>query len=185
MTNTGFTTPGTGANNADAGTQAWANPTRITADDASNSATAALKAGQTSQYLHGTNFGFAISAGATIDGIVARVQRFANGTGVTDHTIQLIVAGTRSGDNKADAVTNWPTTTPTNADYGSSSDKWGLTLTQTDVNDSTFGLAVRASCGTSSRIPSVDVIWLDIYYTDPAVGHGLTMSVKLEKRRLV
>lgn len=171
MTNTGFTLPGTGANNADAGTRVWATPGNVTADDAAKASTDAVGAA-TSQYLHATNFGFAIPAGSTIDGIVARVQRSrAGASAVTDQTIQLIVGGTRSGDNKADTITNWPTS-DANVDYGSSSVLWGLTPTVAEVNGSTFGLAVRVTMAASAEC-SVDVVWLDIYYTpggQPAVA---------------
>lgn len=165
MVNTGFTIAGTGANNADAGDRAWANPTRVNADDGSNSTTASQKSGNTSQYLHASSFGFAIPAGATIDGIVARVQRLASANSViTDHTIQLLNAGTRTGDNKADVVTTW-TTAAVNADYGAASDLWGNALTPAIVNASTFGLAVRTSAsGGGGTTASCDVIWLDVYY---------------------
>jgi hypothetical protein len=188
MANTGFTLAGTGANNADAGNAAWSNTGNITADDGT-SAGSFPKAGQTSQYLHATNFGFALPSGATIDGIVVRVDRLATANLITDHTIQLIIGGSRSGDNKADTMTTWPSSAATK-DYGSASDLWGLTLAEADIESSTFGVAIRvSSTGTASA--QVDAIWIDVYYTSDAVaagrvtGSGLTESRLLRKTRLV
>jgi len=174
MPSTGLTLTGTGANNADAGDKAWTSPTNSQADDAAN-AQALFDTGgvsQTSQYLHCTNFGFAIPAGATVVGVVVRWQKVWTGAGaarIQDHTIQLIKAGTRSGNNKADTVTNW-TATPTNFDLGSSSDSWGVSLTGSDVNLSTFGVALRATrdgASGSSPAAEVDAVWINVHYTVP------------------
>ena len=105
MASTGLVIAGTGANNADAGSDAWANPDRVTADDASYSSAGSLSfGGYTTQYLHATNFNFsAIPAGSVIVGIVARVQRkhtvVGNSPVTVDQEVYLIKAGTRVGDN--------------------------------------------------------------------------------------
>lgn len=168
MANTGFTLPGTAANNADAGSAAWVTPNDALADDSNVTTSSYGDFSDTSQYLHLTNFGFSLPAGAVIDGIVVRVKRreVAAADNVCDHTIQLIVGGSRVGDNKADTATEWPTTT-TNKDYGSSSDKWGLTPTKAEVEASNFGIAIRAGnlTGGTSSSAGVEVAWIDVYYT--------------------
>lgn len=167
-TDTGFTLAGTGANNADAGDFSWSSPGNITADDGSYAAVSDADAGATTQYLHATNFGFAIPAGATIDGIQVRIARLRNGTpNVVDHTVQLIKGGWRSGTNNADTGTVWPTT-ETNKDYGGASNLWGNTLSPSDLNASNFGIALRATTSGSSKSQvqaGVDAIWIDVYYT--------------------
>lgn len=165
MTDTGFVLPGAGVNNADAGNVAWSNPSRATAADGS-SVSATAKSGNTTQYLQVTNFGFAVPSGMTVTGVVARVRRAAFAAGARDHTIQIIKAGTRSGNNNADTGTDWPTSALTDKDYGGASDLWGLSLTDTDTNASNFGLAVRAGGG----LLSVDAVWLQIFYSTGGGG---------------
>lgn len=178
MANTGFTLPGAAANNADAGDTAWSNPNNALADDGSN-ASATLTALDTSQYLHLGNFGFAIPDGATIDGAVVRVQRAEVGGFGTcrDHTVQLIVGGSRTGDNKADTGNDWPTTM-TDADYGASNDGWSASLTRDAVNASNFGVALRA-VQTSGFLGAaeVDAVWIDVYYTE---GGGTDTPIEID-----
>jgi hypothetical protein len=167
MANTGFTTPGTVTNNADAGAAAWSNPGNVVSDDGS---TASVNSGASTQYLQATNFGFSIPTGSTINGVVARVQRMTITSITKDLTVQLIIGGTRTGNDKSSG-TDWPATGSfNNADYGSSSDLWGTSLSVSDVNASNFGLAFRAQRSLGNMYAEVDVIWLDIYYTEPATG---------------
>jgi hypothetical protein len=168
VASTGFVLAGTGANNADAGDVAWSNPTRVTADDGSEtSAVTEASAPATSQYLHATNFGFSIPSGATVNGITVRVQRRQQfSTNPYDHTIQLIVGGSRTGNNKA-VGGSWPGSA-TNADYGSSSDLWGLTPTPAQINASNFGVAVRAEVASTFIAANVDAIWINVEYTESA-----------------
>jgi len=178
MASTGLTIAGAGANNADAGDDAWANPGNVTADDGTNASSGGLK-GETSQYLHATNFGFSLPTGAVPTGIEVRVQRLQSVGGGTptikDHTIQLIKAGSRAGDNKADLATTWPSSA-TNKDYGGATDLWGTTWTAAQINASNFGVAVRAeeTFATSGSIADarVDAIWINVTYRIGSRNHG-------------
>lgn len=188
MADTGWVTVGTGANNADAGATAWTNPGNITsASDASYAqATSIAKNGAGSQYLHGTNLSLSVPAGATIDGVEALVRRTANNYGNTyDHTIQLIVGGSRSGDNKASA-TIWPANTSINsATYGGASDLWSLSLSQADVVAANFGLAVRVAASTASAItPRVQYLQIKVHYTEAAGNTGAFFALFNVKDRL-
>lgn len=158
---TSLTLAGTGANNADAGTVAWSNPDRVTADDGSN-ATASTKGSSTTQYLHATNFSFSIPANSIRIGAQVRKQHFSSGGNMVDHTIQLIVGGTRTGDNKADTMTAWPGSA-TNADYGDAYDSWNAGLTPAGVNSSSFGFATRATFNTTDGA-SLDACWISLSY---------------------
>jgi hypothetical protein len=72
---TPWTLPGSGANTG-VGDDNWTNPGRITADDNSE-ARADINDLDESRYLRGTDFGFLIPAGATINGIEVRIERDA------------------------------------------------------------------------------------------------------------
>lgn len=170
MANTGLVIAGSGANDASAGDVAWTTPGNVTASDNSRAQAINIDSGQTSQYLKATGFDFsAIPAGSTIDGIQVRVERsekYGNNNSV-DHTIQLLKAGSRVGTNKADTVTNWPTT-DTNADYGGSTDLWGTTWTLAQIQASNFGVSIRFGPPTSKNHEAyVDAVWIKVWYTVP------------------
>lgn len=184
MASTGFILAGTGANNADAGNNAWSSTGNITASDNSRATTGTIEHPNTSQYLHATNFGFAIPSGATIDGIEARVERLeqtGDTEGMQDIVVQLIKGGTRSGDNNADLTTVW-SSTESAVDYGGAADLWGNTLDDTDVNASTFGVAVRCQYdpGDDDSTALVDAIWINVHYTEGGGGGG----IEILRRRL-
>jgi hypothetical protein len=119
------------------------------------------------QSLEATNFGFAIPSGATINGIQVNIERKRGASGnCRDLDVQLIKGGTSQGDDKADTVTNWPTTDGTKS-YGGASDMWGLSLSDSDVNASNFGVRLKCVNNDASRdcTASVDHIQIVIDYT--------------------
>lgn len=187
MADTGWVTVGTGANNADAGNTAWSNTGNITTatDSAYAQATSIPKSTGTSQYLHGTNLGLSIPAGSTIDGIEALVRHYNSGSFQYDHTVQLIIGGSRSGSNKASG-TVWASNTIENFTYGGASDLWGLTPTRGDVVASNFGLSFRMSnqiaLGTST--PRVYYIQMKVHYTEAAGNTGAFFALFNVKDRI-
>ncbi|MGL4595951.1 MAG: T9SS type A sorting domain-containing protein [Bacteroidia bacterium] len=68
----GPNSPATTANNAAVGTLAWTSPANITS---TNNAYASIAAMGNTNYLMGTNFGFAISSPSNIDGIVLEIEK--------------------------------------------------------------------------------------------------------------
>ncbi len=151
----------------------YTNSGNITADDSSY-ATALVTLASPS-VLSATNFGFSIPSGATINGVTATVKRKVNSTTGTPHSqiVQLIKGGTAQGNNNADTGVTLPTTEGT-VTYGSGSDMWGLTLTDTDVNASNFGLkytAIRAS-GKVAPTLSINYITITIDYTSASGQPG-------------
>jgi hypothetical protein len=171
--------PGTGADDNAVGTRTWSNPGRIVADDSSIAAAAFSGVGQTTHYLKGTNFGFAVPAGATINGVEFEFSRSDGDEtdAVTDSTVKLVKGGVVSGNNKASA-TPWPAgfvDVPTT--YGGAADLWGLTLTDSDVNASNFGVVVSARSGSAGGAPVVDYFKLTIYYTAAAAGGSGRMTL--------
>lgn len=82
------------------GLKSWINPEKVEALD-DLPAVVSLAAGEKSNYLDVTGFGFSIPPGSTIQGITAQVLRGSSMSGVKDETIQLLKAGSVAGDNKA------------------------------------------------------------------------------------
>lgn len=180
MPSTGAKAGGTATNvDNNAGT-AWTNPSSALDNNNTYAVAAAPKAADDCDYLHITNFGFAVDAGAVIDGVEVVVHRGTddNNSGSSnfytyDHTIQLIKGGTRAGDNKADVATRWPAADPVSSaeaprTYGGNGDLWGLTLTPADVNASTFGVAIAAALVNIYSNANVDFVTINIYYHTPA-----------------
>lgn len=133
----------------------------------------AFGSGAFTHQLQATQYGFSVPGGATITGVVLEVrsQRDTSAATIQDKLVSLIKGGTVSGDNKAtttvyglNAVNNgdavaWQT-------YGSPTTLWGLSLTPSDVNASTFGAAV--SCQNPSATTGsagIDAMRITVYYT--------------------
>jgi len=168
MANTGFHACGTAANVAGTGSD-WSSPTNAQARDVTNLATSAIPAFGATDYLRCTNFGLSadVPDGATIDGIIVRINRKASLADILlDSDLKLWNGSTVIGDNKASA-TLYPTSL-TDKDYGTASDKWGATLTATLIRSSTFGvqLLVINLDEASTRTASVDVVEMCVYYTE-------------------
>jgi hypothetical protein len=176
MASTGFTICGTGANVTGIGTEAWASPGNITADDGSNASGAAAAKSEQMNYLVGSNFGFAIPAGSTIDGIEARLQAFdldvlGVGVAVAGITHVIIYKDNSTPGSDLEAGTTAVTLSPANYTYGSSSQLWGLTWTAAEINSSNFQLRISMTAGTTgfnAGDPAVDFLAVNIHYTPPA-----------------
>lgn len=168
MADTGFVLVTSGSNNSSAGTVAWTNPGNVTADDAARATSAMDKS--TTQYLFAQNIGSVVPAGATIDGIIVRLQKSQNAGAwnVTDLLVNLLKAGAVVGSNLADTVTAWPSS-DSDVDYGGAANLWGTTWTAADVNGSGFGVCVRAQCPGGVRTAQVDAVWIKVFYTEAII----------------
>lgn len=69
---------------------------------------------------------------------------------VDDNSIRLYSGGAFVGDNKASA-TNWSDPTDAVRTYGGATDKWGLTPTESDVENSGWGVGI--SCQKDASTP--------------------------------
>jgi hypothetical protein len=163
--------PGTAADDAAIGTQAWANVDNIKVND-SNYAIATAPTGPVkySHYLKATNFGFNIPSDATITGVEVLLRKFSNlGSFVYDENIRLIVGGTIKPTNKADTVGPWEIAELDGTYYGGESDLWNESLTPSDINNSGFGFAVSADMGDSYGNGSEALVYyvaITVYYTE-------------------
>lgn len=125
---------------------------------------------QNTQCLTVSDFGFAIPAGATINGIVLEVEkkRTAGGTSgiVEDNGLQIMKGGVLVGPNKSQYGIDWPLT-DTYVTYGTSTDLWGTTWTPAEINASDFGVSLASIsyvCGATITT-SIDHVRMTVYYT--------------------
>lgn len=171
MSDTGAVSPGTIVDSAAAiGGSAWTNPTNAL----TSNGTFATNNGTTTHYLKCTNFGFAIPSGATINGVLVEALGKSDfnvgGQFVCDNFIELCKAGGNpSGTNQNRATsTHWPTTAAYQS-WGGASNLWGLTLTDTDVNNSGFGVGISTTQNKTGKVAvptcSIDHVRLTVYYT--------------------
>lgn len=166
--------PTSGTDDSTVGTITWSNPGNITAQDTSR-ATATASGTASTHYVKGSSYGFAIPSGVTITGIVVTVGKFRNGgaTGqIRDNSVRLLKGGVYTGSDYADTSTNW-TTGQSTITYGGTTDLWGTTWTDTDINASNFGAALSAK-GTvagTDRVANVDYIIITVYY-----NNGVTIA---------
>ena len=130
---------------------------------------------ESSDHLDVTGFDdLAIPAGATTTGFEVLIERkasFGRVGFVRDQTVQLIVNGSAAGDNKAATSSGdeWPSS-DTVATYGSSTDKWGVTPTNAQINATNFGVRIQAKAwrdGTTATA-SIDKVSIRVHYTGAA-----------------
>ncbi len=178
---TAATSAGTGADNSGVGTQAWSNPTRVVASDNSR-ATATNASAFVTHYLVGSQFGFSIPSGATINGILAEIEKSNNLAGTfecQDSKVRIVKADASIGTTDKAAGGNWPNNAgEAYTSYGSSSDLWGETWTDTDINDTDFGVAISATC-TGGANARVDHIRITVTYTPAAAVAAGPTDVKV------
>ena len=163
--------PGNGTDGG--GSYPWTDPGNICAADGS-AATNSAAAGDElfTNELIATNFGFSISSGSTINGIMLEIYRKASlyeaGRNVVDGLVRLLKNGNSVGNDKAGS-TYWGTSYAI-ASYGGSTDLWGVSWTPADINGSGFGAClaahIKASGGTQVTA-YVDYMRITVYYTEP------------------
>jgi hypothetical protein len=170
--------PGTGANDTGYGTIAWVNPGNVVSSNDAR-ATAAMSSVLTpTNYLKATNFGFTIPSGATINGIIVEIEKSATAANrIVDDRVRIVKADGTVGTTDKASATNW-TGTDTYATYGSSSDLWGESWTDADINDADFGavIAARWVSGGATETGRVDHVRITVHYTEAAGGIGFEVG---------
>lgn len=151
----------------------WLNLGNITSSNNVYS-TVSFNAGSNTAYLKATNFGFSIPTGATINGIVVDIERKSSGNSgflrIYDFAVYLVKGGSIGGNNNK-FIPSW-SVSDTVASYGSESDLWGLSWTDSDINSSNFGvvLKLRSDSPKGAVTASVDLITMTVYYTSGGVS---------------
>ena len=159
---------GTFVNDVSFGVVAWVNSGNATPSDDNYGISFGVSTSY-SNYLKATNFGFAVPAGSTIDGIEVTVERSTVlgilGNDVGTASIRLVQSDVISGNDLNDIGTAW-TTADAIATYGSSTNLWGLGWTDADINSVNFGVAIAAG-GTFALTADarIDDIQIKVYYS--------------------
>ncbi len=180
MASSGPNSPGTLANDAGFGDDAWAN-----AGNAASSndvyATCAIGGGNSSQSLKATNFGFAIPGGATINGVSCTVERKSSDADtLDDQQPRLVKAGTIEENAFLALGTGGVVpTTDAVATFGGATDLGNtpITLSAAEVNASDFGVAYRMTNTASAATGSVDHITVTVHYTEAAGGKSMSITL--------
>ncbi len=162
---------GTGADDSTVGTVSWTNPGNATTSNGSFATAGALFGDQT-HYLKMTNFGFSIPSGATINGIQVIYDHLYTPNTVSPGpswtVVKMVKNGTISGNNLGSGSM---LSGQGNATFGSGSQLWGLTWTDTDINASTHGVVCSVTdttfAGTTAKI---DGTQMTVTYTVSSGG---------------
>ncbi|MFD2942752.1 Ig-like domain-containing protein, partial [Flavobacterium notoginsengisoli] len=171
---TGAKMAGTGSSVNGTGTLVWSNPSQVISNNSSYAYATVNSGGDTTvitRYLQGTNFDFNIPTNATITGIQVTIGRYGSVNSasvyVRDNIVSLIKGGSVTSQNKS-IGTNWSTNSTSVSNYGGTSDLWGTTWTPTEINDSTFGIALSASITRTRNndiTANVDYMQITVNYT--------------------
>jgi hypothetical protein len=135
------------------GDQPWQLIERVNTDDSLYSQSD-ISYGKKSHLLVTTGFGFTIPSGSTVRGLRIGIDRLATQVGIRDLEVYLVKNGQRVSDNLAVTNVDWPLI-ETERFYGSDGmdgdsgwrnpdlDGYLGPLTPADLNDPTFGVAIR------------------------------------------
>lgn len=168
------------------GTTDWNNISNLTADNnTGGDLSAKIKGGSTTYHITATMNGnvFTIPSGATINGITVNVDvidDLKDGP-CGDSTILIIKGGTASGTDHKVVTDDWPTTAGIKS-WGSTSDLWGLSWTNTDINATNFGIEIfLVEVDNVFTQLDLDYIQISIDYTpsggDPDLWGGAVIIV--------
>ncbi len=186
--NTNYTiveaSPGTVASDNGVGTVAWTNPSNVGSDNNTRASGSFDSSADLSQYLKCTNYGFSIPSGQEILAIqvivTGRVTTAATtGGDILDNRVRLVKAGTIQATDKAITTTGsygmWYEGASGAGDqarcYGDTIlDLWSGSWTHTDINDSTFGVAVAVKGTSATNLTAeIDNVRIRVKY-QPDVG---------------
>lgn len=179
MPTAGPNSPGTQGEDNSAGGVSWSDAANIAASDDSYATCGLAASGSPSEdsyYLVATNFGFSVTG--TVQTVEVEVEAKASaGSAVEDVEVKLVKGGTISGNNKA---TNTALgTSDAYASYSHTPAQWGVALSDSDVNASTFGVAVRfINVTPGGPTVSVDHVRITVTTTDDVTDSYYTAQVQ-------
>ncbi len=180
MPSEGPNSPGTEAEDTSNGSTAWDSYTNAKAsDDSRDEVTITL--GTEAYRIRLTNFGFAIPAGATIDGVEVHAEGHQSDAGFSFWYSVLVKGGSIVGDEKGDVNGDLSDSTLT---FGDATAMWGITLIYSDVNASNFGCVFNVTHNGSPSDPRtirIDHISMTVHYTE-VVGTVRTMHHYRQRR---
>lgn len=144
-TSTAALSPSLVANNNVIGSIPWNSPGNAVSSNNSYAEASFLILGTNSQYLQATGFGFNIPLDAIICGITVRVEKSQTGLlgAISDNAVYLVKNGSPQGSNHAQGGA-WPDNDQL-VTYGGDGDLWGLSWTPSEINSSSFGVAISST----------------------------------------
>ena len=128
-----------------------------------------LTSGDPSDHLRCYTFGASIPDGATALGLTVelyKLQTIPPPCSVKDLIVQWHDGVGLIGQNRADLVSEWPTSYDPPTVYGGSSDLWGLALTPAQYRAAGFGLIVQADFNGLNSTARVDAVRWTLHYDD-------------------
>ena len=175
MASTGFIIAVSGAN-VSLGLTDWTNPGNLTAND-NVQVTAVLPNNTNTNYLKGSNFGFAalIPAGSTIDGIEMQFESDRDSATWVDRQIRLSKDGTNPvGDDKSTGAA-WGIN-PSVRTFGGATDLWNTSWTRAEVVSTNFSALIQAgTTGGGGTLANLDYIEVNVHYTEAAAASSLLL----------
>lgn len=151
---------------ASIGNTSWANTGDASASDYTYANATGTSTGDITNYLTVTDFSFSIPSTATICGIEVIIENSVSGAMqiVSDNSVKLIKGGVITGNDYASS-NPWSTSSSI-ISYGGSTDTWGTTWTASDINSSSFGIAVSANLSSYASTAQIDYISINVYYNN-------------------
>lgn len=124
-----------------------------------------LAAGEESEELQITGFGFDLPEGVVFQGVEVQLKRQAPDGGIADGQIALVGVQNQVGRGKFIA-SPWPTSIVGTHHYGQATDTWGMDLNPPDVERPEFGVAlwVKRADGPVSATALVESIRVRVFY---------------------
>lgn len=151
--------PGSGTNVDNAGAADWANPGNITADDGSSATVTTAPAGGT-DFLTGSTYGFAVTAGFGIIGVEVELQGSQSIASARTWRLALL-------DNTSTPIGVQKTfVRSATGDFtqlvGGPTDLWAAALTDSIVNSVNFGVRLSVDADASATDYAVDYITIRV-----------------------
>lgn len=175
-----YPTVGTTVSEAPWSAEAWLTPGNIVSDNGvpATITAATYDSPDQSQVLKATGFNFSsIPYGSTIDGVICRINAWAPaGTASLDLAQLLNASGAKVGTNQYATPVAVNATTTVVYTKGSSTDKWGNSLTDVWVKDPDFGVALGMAATSANADVSIDYVTLEVYYTPPSIPKAHTVT---------
>ncbi len=147
----------------------WSSPSNALASDGVYSS-ASLGRNKYSDFLTVSGFGFTIPSDATINGIQADIEKYADNSNISDYEVEAYNPISASYSANLGTTTSWPST-DTNVTYGGTTNLWGTSWTPAAIDSSSFSINISAINNTSANKTYnayVDYISVTIYYSQPS-----------------
>ena len=170
MSSTGNKFPATGASVDRASATAWTTPGNVVSDNATDT-TAAVP----TDYLVCSNFTLDVPTGATILGVIVRVEASETGTGSSNYIPQLISDTTPTLIGAAKSAVTVSGTTKVISTNGSATDLWSATLDPATVNAAGFGVAIWSTDTTNTL--AIDFVTINVHFTSEIISAGQATGI--------